>query len=147
VKALSIRQPWPWFILADFSWAKLFENRDWAEPYLRAQLGLVPIGSDFLIHASKGVTKAEFQSACLFAKRAGATRFPDFLNLKRGGIVGMARLAGVVRQSSNPWFTGPLALALEKVYPTPFRPCKGALGFFEPDFNTRDETPDLLPVE
>jgi hypothetical protein len=131
VKALSIRQPWCWFILADFPWQKCYENRNWDESYLRAQLSLCPVGSDFLIHASKGMTQAEFDEACAFAVRAGANLTPRFDDLKRGGIVGIVRLDGVVKEVESPWFTGPIALRLKAAYPLPFVPCNGALGFFD----------------
>ena len=133
MKALSIRQPWAWFILADGPepLPKPYENRDWSDAYARAQMALCPPGSEFLIHASAGMTKQEFKEAVEFAMSIGVTRVPQFEEVKRGGIVGMARHEGLVRSARSRWFAGRLALKLVAPYPLPFRECKGALGFFE----------------
>jgi hypothetical protein len=131
MKALSIRQPWAFFILEGEP-LKDYENRDWTEEYARAQLNRCSVGSDFLIHASKRMTAKEYDDAIKFAAtHCGAVRLPAFASLKRGGIVGGARLVAVVRKSTSPWFTGPLALRLEKPYTLPFKPLAGQLGFFE----------------
>lgn len=125
--ALSIRQPWPWFILCGFAWAKDVENRDWPLPrdYL---------GHNCLIHAGKAMTQREFDEACQFAAEAGATMFPKFDELKRGGIVGMVKFTKCVRLSSSPWFSGKFGFVISEPYPLPFRRCQGQLGFFKPVF-------------
>lgn len=123
--ALSIRQPWCWFILCGKPWAKDIENRDWWPPREM-------IGKWFQIHAAKTMTKADFESACAFAAEAGASQFPKFDELERGGIVGVVKLVKVVRLSTNKWFTGKFGLCLEDAYPVPFRPCAGQTGFFHP---------------
>jgi hypothetical protein len=128
MKALSVRQPWAHFIVEGF---KNYENRNWGPDYLKLQLRLCPVGSDFLIHASKSVTKKEYDEACAFAFRAGLFAMPAFDRLKLGGIVGITRLENIVKESSSPWFTGPIALKLKASYPLPFIPCSGQLGFFE----------------
>jgi len=127
--ALSIRQPWAWFILEGAPW-KDYENRDWTDEYAKAQLTRCPVGSNFLIHASAGMTVREFDEACAFAVSCGVRVTPRFDALRRGGIVGMVKFEGMVRSSSSPWFCGPLALKLSNAYPLPFRPLKGMLGFF-----------------
>lgn len=124
MKALSIRQPWPWFILCGHPWAKDVENRDWKSR--------CNFKGNLLIHASKGMTKTEFEEACAFAQTAGATMFPRFDELKRGGIVGMVEVTGHVRTSQSPWFVGPTALTFKHPYPLPFHPCLGQLGIFDP---------------
>jgi len=124
MQALSIRQPWCWFILCGQPWAKDVENRDW-----RNRCGF---RGNLLIHASKGMTKREFDEACAFSATAGATLFPKFDELKRGGIVGMVTVTGHVTASKSPWFCGPTALTLTDPYPMPFQPCLGQLGIFEP---------------
>jgi hypothetical protein len=61
---------------------------------------------------------------------------PEFKDFERGGIVGMARVDGIVTaedQVADFWFQGPLALALSAVRPLPFAPCNGQLGFFDVD--------------
>ncbi len=126
MQALSIRQPWPFFILCGQPWWKNVENRDWKSR--------CNFRGDFLIHASKSMTQKEFDDACKFARTAGATKFPQFDELKRGGIVGMARVTDHVTRHPSKWFTGPTALVLVEPYPLPFKPCQGQLGFFEPTF-------------
>lgn len=125
MKAISIRQPWPWFILCGFEWAKDVENRDWKHKCHER--------GNRLIHASKRMTVKEFDQACEFALLAGATMLPKFDELKRGGIVGMFNITGHVRLSASPWFVGPTALTFTDAYPMPFHPCAGQLGFFEVD--------------
>jgi hypothetical protein len=105
MKALSIRQPWAW---------------------------PTKVRGNIQIHASAGMTKAEYDDAVAFAKQADRTvRIPAFEDLKRGGIIGIATLIDCVSASANPWFVGPYGFVLEHPYPLPFRPCKGALGFFD----------------
>ena len=131
MKALSIRQPWAWFILEGY---KAYENRKWTREYLAGQLKLCPIGSNVMIHAAKGMTKTEYEEACAFALACGVFRRPRFDDLPRGGLVGMVRLQSVVRASQDRWFTGPLALKFADPYPVPFLPCPGQLGFFDLDW-------------
>jgi hypothetical protein len=127
MKALSIRQPWAHLIVHE---GKTIENRSWSTRYR----------GPVLIHAAKGMTDEEFRDAMKFvdtvfptesivklARRARASNAP------RGGIIGRATLVDVVSQSDSPWFFGPFGFVLEDIQPLPFRPCKGALGFFEVD--------------
>jgi len=130
MKALSIRGPWWWFILhlPEHCW-KNVENRDWN--YLSNHRG------ETLIHASKEMTKTEYKEAVHFARtQCGVlSPLPSFDSLPRGGIVGMVKIIGHVKSHASPWFTGPTALVLANPWPEPFRPCKGALGFFEPEID------------
>lgn len=127
MKALSIRQPWPWCII---NLDKRLENRDWQDrnPGLKFR-------GHFLIHASAGMTRAEYEETRDFLGTifpAWLRRLPPMADLQRGGIVGAARITGIVRESESPWFFGPLALQLEDVRAAPvFIPWKGALGFFD----------------
>lgn len=131
MKALSIRQPWPWCIL---NLDKRLENRDWQDrnPGLRFR-------GRFLIHASAGVTRNEYEDCLDFLHDMSREHpfpaglaLPAFEELQRGGIVGMATVIDIVRESSSPWFFGPLALQLADVKKAPrFVPFKGALGFFD----------------
>lgn len=54
--------------------------------------------------------------------------------LPRGVIIGEVTITEQVTESKNPWFTGKygFVLADPKPYKKPI-PCKGKLGFFEPD--------------
>jgi hypothetical protein len=124
--ALSIRQPWAWFILHI---GKDIENRTWRHPpRYRGPL---------LVHASKGMTKDEYLDASEFALAAvddsykgRGIVFPDYKEMQRGGIVGMVDLVDVVTESESPWFMGTLGFVLANPRPLPFTPCKGQLGFF-----------------
>lgn len=133
--ALSIRQPWAWFIFHGHP-LKDIENRDWQDDYAKAQFSRVPPGSNILIHAAAGCTEQEFLDACDFAlTKAGCTTLPRFETLERGGIVGMVKFSAALRGSRSKWFVGPIGLKLEDPYPLPFQPCKGALGFFQVNSN------------
>lgn len=119
MKALSIRQPWAWLIL---NAGKDVENRDWPTRFR----------GRFLIHASKGMTRDEYEDAdSLLAVVRPAIELPPFEALERGGIVGTAMLVGCVTESPSPWFFGKHGFELRDAMPLPFRPYKGALGFFE----------------
>jgi len=127
MKALSIRQPWAWAILHA---GKRIENRDWRGCSYRGPL---------LIHASKGCAGIEYSAAVSAIYGMGTEpgepayeiAVPDLATLQRGGIVGVCNVVGVTRESSDPWFCGPLGIVLADVRPLPFVPFKGALGFFE----------------
>jgi hypothetical protein len=130
--ALSIRQPWAWFIL---NAGKRHENRDWSPHHPGRRFR-----GEFLIHAARGCTGLEYDEAVGFARiGCGVTpgRVPRKEELPRGGVVGMARVVdflepgrGGICYNALPWFTGPGALVLEDVRALPFYPCRGALGFF-----------------
>lgn len=128
MKALSIRQPWIFCIL---ECGKSIENRNWPTRYR----------GSVLLHASKGMTLAEyhdFYNDVMSGRSPFAgevlrrhNTIPDSRELLRGGIVGQADLVDCVTQSNSPWFFGPYGFVLTNAKPLPFRPCKGALGFFE----------------
>lgn len=119
MKALSIRQPWAWLIL---NAGKDIENRDWPTRFR----------GRFLIHASKGMTRDEYDYAFDPLWRMGATlQLPSFGELERGGIVGEADLVDCVTESESLWFRGKFGFVLATVKQLPFRPYKGMLGFFE----------------
>lgn len=123
MKALSIRQPWAWLIM---NAGKDIENRVWQ----------TPVRGRILVHAAKGMTRDEFEDADDFAAnithnydRIG--KYPVFEDLERGGIVGSVEIVDCVRASDSPWFVGTFGFVLRDPRPLPFRPFKGALGFFE----------------
>ncbi|MCC7082192.1 MAG: ASCH domain-containing protein [Burkholderiales bacterium] len=118
--ALSVRQPWAWLIIHA---GKPIENRDW---YTRVR-GRV------LIHASKGMTRDEYDDACAFAHHCGVNTnlIPLPAELQRGGIIGSVEIIDCVTVHSSPWFVGFHGFVLRDPRPLPFRPYKGQLGFFE----------------
>lgn len=129
MKALSIRQPWAWLILHG---GKNIENREWSTKFR----------GWFLIHASKGMTRDEYDAAEWMANENGV-KLPPFETLERGGIVGMAKLGNCVTGSDSPWFVGRYGFVLDEVKPLPFQPLKGALGLFDvPNAPADGSTPE-----
>jgi len=118
MKALSIRQPWAWLILHG---GKDVENRDWSTIF-RGPL---------LIHASKGMTRDEYDEGADYARALAGIALPPFTALPRGAIVGQVQLVNCVMASSSPWFHGRYGWVFQA--PQPYRPCswRGALGLFE----------------
>lgn len=117
MKALSIRQPWADAIVYH---GKDVENRGWPTRF-RGPL---------LIHAAKTwgpgerETLRDLVSDGLIPEDAPAPQL--------GGIIGRAEIVDCVTEMDSPWFFGPYGLVLRNVEPLPFRPCRGALGFFTP---------------
>lgn len=122
MRALSIRQPWPWAIL--FA-SKSVENRDWRTTY-RGRI---------LLHASKGCTREEYDEArAFFVGRVGLDigSIPRLEDLPRGAIVGAVTLSGVVSESDSPWFVGRFGFVLrDPVALIDPVPCRGDRGIFE----------------
>ena len=130
--ALSIRQPWASLILKA---GKDIENRDW----------LIKYRGRILVHAAKGMTRAEHEDAIHFAvtairadpRNAGGKQITlrelgfDFDALQRGGIIGSVEIADCVTDSASPWFVGRYGFVLRDPQPLPFVPLKGRLGFFD----------------
>lgn len=129
IKALSIRQPWAWAIT---TLGKDIENRTWHRRFF----------GPVLIHAGAGLRNADVADFLVTVTSnpelqarldaAGGLQI-ERLREETGGIVGSAEITGCVRTSPSPWFFGPYGFTLAGAKPLPFRPCKGALGFFDPD--------------
>lgn len=137
MKAISIRQPWAWLIVNGF---KDIENRSWDTKYR----GMV------LIHASKGMTRKEYNLAVSHAaeiNRSLPYLIPSFEKIERGGIVGYAYIDSTTRESSSPWFFGPVGFQIASAKPLPFQPLKGRLSFFETGYGVvaADRKEALIP--
>ncbi|MBC8730027.1 ASCH domain-containing protein [Paraburkholderia sp. UCT2] len=143
MRAISIRQPWCWLILRpDLTGParaaaiaagvlKDIENRSWS----------TRIRGRVLIHASRGMTRAEYEAAQdpLWPVGGPTIELPPFDQLQRGGIVGVATIDGCVTPNdrTSPWHVeGQYGFHVVESKPLPFVACKGALNFFE-------ITPDL----
>lgn len=139
MKALSLTQPWAWLVVHG---GKDIENRVW-NTKLRGQ---------FLIHAAKGMKRADFDAAWEFTRGIDqnlAWRLIDERekgSLARGGIIGVAEIFDVIPPfdaevtlfRKEPWHMGgQFGFRLRNVHPLPFLPCKGALGFWG-NFEIRD---------
>lgn len=130
--ALSVRQPWAWAIMCA---GKNFENR-----VKRAiTMGRMKRGT-ICLHASKGMTRDEYEDGKAFIERARSqlscgtaiTNVPRPDELVRGGIIGTVEVVAIVGEAASPWFVGPWALVLERprLLPAPI-PVAGDLGYFE----------------
>jgi hypothetical protein len=114
MKALSLWQPWAWLIANGH---KDIENRTWNTRFR----------GTFLIHASMTydphVTPQHFETWGIALPSSGT--------FQRGGIVGIATLTDVVKQSDSPWFFGPYGFLLKDARPLLFTPLRGQRYFFE----------------
>ena len=115
---LSVRQPWAWLIAAGW---KNVENRTWP----------TKVRGPVLIHASKGMTRGDYEACLLFIAAKGMhVPVPEFDALDRGGIVGMTTILDCVTHHHSDWFEGPFGFVVDDSRPLPFEPLRGALGFF-----------------
>ena len=125
MKALSIMQPWAWLIVNGH---KAIENRSWRCHYR----------GPILIHAGKKVDRDTLQDLRDRWHPVTGTVLPNEIvapyQIETGGIVGEAEIVDCVERSEDPWFVGRFGIVLRNARPLPFRPCKGALGFFIPTF-------------
>jgi hypothetical protein len=118
MKAISIRQPWAWLIVNGH---KDIENRTWPTKF-RGRV---------LIHASKGMTRAEYEDVEDFAD---GLQLPAREELERGGIVGVATIVDCVpaARRTSPWhMEDQFGFQIADARSLPFVECKGALGFFD----------------
>lgn len=121
MKALSIKQPWAWLIVNGF---KDIENRTWQTSFR----GLV------LIHAGKN-----------HDGEPDDWNWPEIPEPERfdyGGIVGEAEIVDCISSSRSPWWNGPFGFVIRNARPLSFQPCRGMLGFFEPDFTPPAPKPE-----
>lgn len=144
MRALSIRQPWAWLIIAGF---KPVENR--------SQRTLVR--GPFLIHVGRSLDIDAHRA--LLSGRHPVTGEPSKLrlmyppargeDLPLGGFVGTAEITGSVTQHDSEWFCGPHGWLVENARPIRFQPYPGQLGWFTPDraIDTREEgNPDQQEI-
>ena len=113
MKALSIQQPWAWLIVNNY---KDIENRDW----WTRERGRV------YVHAGK---KIDTDAIEYLRERHPEIPLPE--RFETGGIVGSVVISGCTVESESKWFFGKFGFMLEEAETLPFRPYRGALGFFE----------------
>jgi hypothetical protein len=117
VKALSIKQPWVWLIVNGH---KDVENRNWPTRF-RGRL---------LVHAGKKVDRGALEDL-----RAGiypVTGHPHRFDLPDAFEPGGHRWRGRNRRLRQRQLLALRVPRLRDRLRSPFRPCRGALGFFEP---------------
>jgi len=127
MKALSIQQPWAWLIVNGH---KDIENRSWGTNFR----------GPVLIHAGKKMDP-DYEDA----QDWNWTRIERPDDFEFGGIVGEAEIVDCVTRSASPWFFGPYGFVIRNARPLPFRPCRGQLGFFAPDFTPPAPKPEKPP--
>jgi hypothetical protein len=121
-RAISIWQPWAWAVVHA---GKDVENR--SETAIRAYRPAV--GCHVYIHASKGMTRVEYERAAEFMASIGV-RCPAPDEFQFGGVIGSVLVVDVVERHRSRWFHGPFALALADPRPEPFMPVRGQVGLF-----------------
>ena len=88
------------------------------------------IGERVLIHASKGMTAAEYAVAVAFMASIGV-RCPQREGLQFGGVIGSVFVRDIVSSSDSTWFrNGATALVFSHARPQPFMPLRGQTGLF-----------------
>jgi hypothetical protein len=119
MRTLSIRQPWAWLIVSGL---KDIENRDWETLY-RGRV---------LVHAGVTMPRRYYDEVQQWVGDEFNIQLPEPELLERGGIVGLATIAGCVRESESRWFNpGGFGFQMRDARPLPFYPCKGQLKFFD----------------
>lgn len=126
-RSLSLTCPWDTCIL---QLGKRIENRRWKTAFR----------GEFLLHAAKGCKRDAYEDCFAFVREAFglevATRLPAYEELRRGGIVGVARIVHCqwntdALRAADPWrMFGQYGFELADIAPLPFVPCSGALGFW-----------------
>jgi len=120
-KAISVNQPWAWAIVHGY---KPVENRNWPTQFR----------GEVLIHAGKKFDDEGYEFLKKMLPTANIPKKEDFF---RGGIVGIAYITDCVKEMESEWFFGEWGFVLADARPCHPKICKGSLGFFEPDYNSR----------
>ncbi len=116
---LSIRQPYAWLVVHGI---KNIENRSWRTNH-RGPL---------LIHASANLVDLTTETIedC---QSIGGIRMPE--EYDTGGVIGIVDVVDCVRRHASPWKHGPSwGWVLSNPRLLKFRECKGAVGFFYPEW-------------
>ena len=121
-RAIAIRQPFAWAVIHA---RKDCENR--SETAIRAYRPA--LGCRVYIHASKGMTRVEYERAAEFMASIGV-RCPAPDEFQFGGVIGSVLVVDVVERHRSRWFHGPFALVLADARPMRFRPAREQVGLF-----------------
>ena len=116
MRALSIRQPFAWLIVAGI---KDVENRT----------RRVSHRGPLLIHASRQRAPTPLREI----EDRFRVAIPEH-GLRYGGVIRIAELVECATEHASPWFEGPFGLVLRNARELPFIPMPGKLGLFtEPE--------------
>lgn len=114
---LSIRQPYAWLVVNGI---KTLENRSWRTHYR----------GPVLIHASASLANLTVTECEKYGARGGVL-MPE--NYAVGGVIGYVEIVDCVRHHPSIWkHRGTWGWILAHARPLKFRPCKGAVSFFYP---------------
>ena len=117
LRALSVRQPWAWLIVNGI---KDVENRSWRTHH-RGPL---------FIHASLSAGGYTEDIECV--ERKHGISVPR--ELDTGGIVGVVDVLDCVESHKSKWFQGKFGWVMANAHRLKFRPCKGAVRLFRPEY-------------
>jgi hypothetical protein len=142
MKALSIRQPYAWAIVAGY---KDVENRDW----------LTHFRGRVLIHAGKrqevGDVDGVIRSVAVQTRRTDAEVATEYgEHLQAGGlgaIVGAATISDCVQNMESEWFYGKYGFVMTDPKAIRPLPCKGALSFFSVPADVAEAIRAITPPE
>ncbi|MCK4354651.1 MAG: ASCH domain-containing protein [Dehalococcoidia bacterium] len=139
MKALSMKQPWAWLVCAGH---KDIENRTW-HIHMPPFLNYPATPRRIYVHTGKTFDKTAFKLIAdkiplEIIQKFMVNGLPDRGMFVTGAIIGEVDITGCVEHSDSPWFFGPFGFTLANpvLYDKPI-PCKGMLGFFEPDIPLR----------
>ena len=82
------------------------------------------------IHASKNLTRSEYEESKKRLPRRWRKELPAYKNLPRGVIIGAVELVDCVTESKSPWFEGDYGFVLKNQRPIKPIPCTSASGFW-----------------
>ena len=134
MKALSIRQPWPWAI---FNLGKNVENRP-RRTHLRGRV-MIHAGKTYDHEGAKWIRETfAFSTGSGIVLRTSPGAEMDILvpgpdDLPRGGFVGSVEIVDCVEHLDSPWFHGRYGYILKDPIEVAYRDYKGQLGFFNID--------------
>ena len=151
MKALSIKPPWPYYIIYGVPFGVVKDNPDGSQRVEDSGKVILknienrewPIPASFSlpqrIYIHVGKKQDDMQAVLDFA--VGKLKLPAWSiimsysrRLPRGAVIGEVDVVECVTESKSPWFVGRygFVLANAAAYETPI-PCRGKLGFFEPE--------------
>jgi hypothetical protein len=122
--AISLIQPWAWAIIHA---GKDIENRTWDLPQSFQ-------GKRVMLHASKRVTRDDFEGSADMIEELSGVRVPSYELVPMGALVGAVTFVGSLLPGCgpHPWHAidqfGWIAHEAKEL-PEPI-PCKGSLGFW-----------------
>jgi len=158
VKALSIRRPWAYFIIYGIPYGVSVDNGDGSsriedsgkvilkDVENRSWPVRLALPQRIVVHVGKRVEPIEDAMPLV----VGKLRIPAMgvilsysTLLPRGALIGEVDLVECVTESKSPWFVGPYGFVLAN--PVPYEkpiPCRGRLGFFEPEHSSKKDAPE-----